>query len=352
MATRNEKIGSKVAQMMAGADGVTVFQEGKDFGVGFTFSNTMVGKMKGVPGAEFDREGGHWRVPASSVEALMGAVEDMRDFSRNGGVQVKDLAGGAKLVIFDYNKAVSQIIGPVAGAEFKKDVGGWVVPGDSKALVAEQGQSSYFDLAINKMRGMVTEISQAHESIKNLAAEHAKGKNLKPGIHYPETDQSYTGPIINANGHYAAQLTGIEDQKGVMFLTIHEQAALGKEVLKGDDLRIDYRPDRSVQVRTTEVFRQQQAERQKLEQVAAEKMDGAKVFNASTKDNKHYVGDVVEMTDHFVLQKSNRDGFTIHDRSKLKGNVVKGENLDVKYENGVGKVHEKAKGKELAGAER
>lgn len=343
---------SKVAAMLAGADGVTVFQEGKNFGVGFAFSNTLVGKMKGVPGAEFDRTEGCWRVPGSSGEALLGAVEDMRDFSRNGGVQVKDMEGGGKLVVFDYDKAVAQIIGPVSGAKFSKEAGGWIVPGDSKALVAEQGGTSYFDLAVNKMRGMVGEVRKAQESIMEVAAEAAKGKNLRPGIHYPEADQSYTGPIINANGHFAAQLTGIDDEKGVMYVAIHKQADLGKAVFKGDDLRIDYDEDRGVKVRTTEVFRQQQAERQKLEGVAKAKMDGAEVWNASTKDGKHYTGKVVDMTDHFVLQHSGRDKFTLHDRSKLKGSYAVGENLDVKYEHGFGKANEKAKGREVAGAER
>lgn len=343
---------SKVAQMLAGADGVTVFQEGKDFGVGFTFSNTMIGKIKGVSGAKFDRDGDCWRVPGASGAELMAAVEDMRDFARNGGVQVKDAPSGGKHVFFDYDKTLTQIIGPVAGAEFDRKVGAWFVPGDSKALVAEQGQASYFDRAINQMRGMVVEVGKAHEAIKDLAAEAAKAKSFKAGIHYPDVDHSYTGPIINANGHFAAQLTGVDDQKGVMFITIHKQADLGKEVLKGDDLRIDYGADRNVKVRTTELFRQQQTEREKLTAVAQGKMDGANVFNASAKDGKTYSGQVVEVTDHFVLQHSGRSDFTIHDRSKLKGNCAKGENMDVKYDKGVGKVNEKSKGREMAGAER
>lgn len=342
---------SKVAEMLAGADGVSVFQEGKDFGVGFAFSNTMVAKIKGVPGAQFDREGAFWRVPGKSAAELLDVVGDMRDFIRSGGVQVKEVQDG-KLVIFDYEKALTQAIGPVAGAAYKNDLGAWHIPADSKALVAEQGQASFFDRTLNQMRGLVVEIDKAHDAIRDLAAEAAKAKNFKAGIHYPESDHSYTGPIINANGHYAAQLTGIDDQQGTMFITLHKQSDLGKEVLKGDDLRIDYGADRSVKVRTTELFRQQQAERENLTALAQNKMDGAKIFNASTKDGKAYSGKVIELTDNFVLQHTGRSDFIIHDRSRLKGSIVKGETMDVKYAKGIGKANEKAKGQEMAGAER
>lgn len=341
-----------IGKMMAGGDGVHVFQEGADYGVAFAFSGVMRAKIKAVPGAEFRKDdAGCWVVPGKSVDKLIEAAADMRDFVHNGGVQVKDVADG-KLVLFDFEKALAQEIGPVAGASYDKEAGAWHVPASSKALVAEPGKVSFFDLTINKMRGLVIEIAQAHENIKELAAASAQARDCAPGIHYPELDKSYTGPIVNANGYYAAQLTGIDDKANVAFLTIHKQADLGHEVLKGDDLRIDYGGDRSVKVRTTEVFQQQQQDREKLTALAASKMDGASVWNASAKDDKAYSGKVVDATNHFVLQHAGRAQFVLHDRSKLKGEFAPGEPMDVKYKNGVGHVAAKDKGHELAGAER
>lgn len=340
---------TEVGAMLAGGDGVHVFQEGKDFGVGFAFSNVMRLKMKTVPSAEFDKENDHWKVPAASAGQLCEAIGDMREFVRNNGVQIKDVAAG-KLVIFDFDKSLNQVIGPVAGAKFSLEAGGWLVPTDSKGLVGKDGQISYFDKAVNEMRGLVIEIEKAKTGIVDLAAASAKERGVTPGIFYPQKDHSYTGPILNANAHFAAQLSGIDDNTA--FIAIHRQSDLGHEVLKGDDLRVDYAVDNSVKVRTTEVFRQQQQDRDTLTKLAESKMDGAKVFNASAKDGKDYSGKVVAVTDHFVLQHTGRDGFALHDRSKLKGEFARDEPMDVKYKNGVGMVNAKAKGQEMAGAER
>ena len=340
---------AQINATMAGGDGVHVFLDGKDFGVGFAFSNVMRQKIKQVPGAEYDNENGHWKVPSTSAKELCETVGDMREFVRCNGVQVKDVDAG-KVVIFDFDKALNQVIGPVAGAKYDQSQGGWFVPADSKALIAKDGQVSYFEKAINEMRGLVVAIEKDRASIQNLAVSAANDRMVTPGIFYPKKDHSYTGPILCANGHYAAQLTGIENDTA--FIALHRQIDLGQAVMKGDDLRIDYGVDNAVKVRTTEVFRQQQTERDNLTKLAEGKIDGAKVFNASAKDGKGYSGKVVEVTEHFVLQHIGREGFAIHERAKLRGEVAKEATMDVKYNKGVGMVNEKAKGREMAGTER
>jgi hypothetical protein len=331
--------------LVGSQDGVTVVQEGKGFAVGFEFGQKHYERIKAVPGAEFDKENQYWAVPLSSAEALTATVEDMRDFNRNNGVQVKDVPGG-KAVYFDFEKTLNQEIGPVQGAEYKSDLGAWFVPSDSKAMTGKDGKTPFFDLAINKMRGLNIEIGKARENIMELAAASAKGRDLKPGIHFPERDHSYTGPIINANGHFAAQLSGIDDDKGVGFITIHKQADLGQAVLKGDDLRIDYDEQGKTKVRTTEVFHAQKAERESLTALAMARMDDAKVLNASTKDGQAYSGNVVEVGEHFVLQHAGRNSFALHDKTKLQMDVKPGEKLDVTYRNGQGKGPEKTRGHE------
>ncbi|OJW46236.1 MAG: hypothetical protein BGO63_03970 [Candidatus Accumulibacter sp. 66-26] len=328
---------AQVAAMLAGGDGVSVVQVGKNFQLGFLYSPTLVNKIKGVPEAKFDDEKDVWNVPGASADALLAAVKDMREFRQQDGVQLKDTPRG-KLVIFDYDKSLARLIGPVDGAEFSREAGGWLVPYDSKAQVVGQGQASFLDRTINKMRGLVIETAAAYEVIQNQAAQVAKDLGYKPGIHHPQPDHSYTGQIVQANASWAAQLSGINDEKGVAFITLHKQADLGQEVFKGDNLRVDYGLNREVKVRTTEVFRQQQEEREGLKSLADGKIEGAVVLNASAKDGQAYLGRVIDTGKHFVLQHVGRNQFVLHDLEKLKGSIQAGEIMDVKYKDGKGLI--------------
>lgn len=332
MATKKD-----VSDLLAGADDVSVVLVGKDFEVGFAFSNTLVNRLKAVPEAVFNEADNVWRVPVASAKELIAAVADMRDFNRQGGVQVTDIPAG-KLVAFDYDKNLARLIGPLDGAEFSRKDGCWIVPTSSKALLGKDGQAPYFDKVINDMRGIVLETRQDYEAILEGAAHEAAKLKLKPGIHHPKADHSYTGRIVQANGYWAAQLSGIDDRKGVAFITLHKQAELGQDVFKGDELRIDYGQQREVRVRTTEVFRQQQAEREKFSAVAADKIVGGVVFNASAKDGQSYSGRIIEVGAHFVLQHTGREKFAIHDLERLKGPIKVGTSVDVKYKDGKGVV--------------
>lgn len=328
-----------VEKMMAGGDGVTVGHEGANLQVAFGFSNNLVNKIKSVEGAVFDKDGGVWNVPASSANKLVEVVDDMRDFVRNNGVQVKQGENGVD-VLFDYNKEMTQVIGAVAGAKFDSAARVWNVPADSKALVVAEGQSlSYLDWSINKMRGMAIEAANDRVSIMDMAAASAEKMGVTPAIFFPDKDHSYTGEILNVNGSYAAQLSGKDDAKGTGFIAIHKLSDLGKDVFKGDDLRIDYDKDRHVKVRSVDVFKQQQIERNGLEAVAMGKVDGANVLNASMKDGVKHVGIVIDVTDHFVLQHGGRNEFKIHGRDALGGAAIaKDQKLEISYLGGKGKV--------------
>lgn len=340
-------------QMLDNKDGVTVVEAGKGFQVAFGFSNNLVNKIKAVPDAKFDKEQGVWEIPGGSGSELGEAVADMRDFVKNNGVQVKDTETG-KAVLFDYNKELTQIIGKVDGAKFDNASRIWNVPANSKALIVEEGQSTnYLDMAVNKMRGIVIETTQDREKILALATEAAQGRGVKAAIVFPEKEHSYTGPILNVNAHFAAQLTGIDDKQGVAFIAIHDVGQLGKSVFKNDDLRIDYDENRSVNVRTTAVFQEQQKERDKLTALASGKVDGANIRNAATKDGSKHNGEVVEVSSHFVLQHKGRSDFVIHGRDNLDmADIKKGQKLEVTYKDGKGAVVDLDKQKGSKGQER
>lgn len=337
------------------ADGVAVAKSGTGYDVAFEFSNSLVNKIKTVPGAEFDRDDGMWRVPATSAEQLGEVVPDMRDFVRNDGVQVKDVEGGGKQVIFDYDKRLTQVIGAVNGAEFDSQARVWNVPANSKALVAGEGQTtSYLDMAVNKMRGMSIESAKDREAIKDLAAAAAGELGAKPGISYAKPEQSYSGEIVRANGSCAVQLSEVKDaeQGKVAFMVIHDKDNVG-DVFKGQKLRIDYDGKMHADVRTLDLVKEQQADREKLTAVANGLVDGADVKNASIKHGVKYSGQVMGTTDSMILLSGGRNAFTMHRRDIMGGADIRhGQKLDISYKDGKGFAVDTEKKREMAGAER
>jgi len=318
--------------------GVAVVQDKGNYEVGFSFSNQLVSKMKAVEGANYDREAGCWIVPEASAAQLGDVVADMRDFVANNGVQVKDIDGGGKQVLFDYDKRLTQVIGAVNGAEFDGVTRAWNVPANSKALGEKDGGTSYFDLAINKMRGMAIEAAKDREGIKDLAAEAAATLGAEPGIYYPEPEQTYKGEIAKVNGSCAVQVTEVKDtEKGkVAFMVIHDLDKLG-DVFKGDKLYIAYDGKMHADVRTVDLVQQQQADRVKLEATAKNLVDGADVKNASAKGNSKYSGEVKKVADSMILLSGGRNAFTMHRRDLLAGADIKeGMKLDVSYKDGKG----------------
>lgn len=327
-------------------DGIIVAKEDKSYQVVFSFSNTLVKKMGQVAGAKFDKENALWNVPGTSAAQLADVIEDMRDFNRNNGVQVKDVEGG-KLVLFDYNKDLNQVIGAVNKAEFvKEDVYAWKVPADSKALVVPEGQTtSYLDAAVNTMRGMAGKQVANLDEIKNMAAEVAASHGNKPGIKFAEQGKSYSGKIEKVNGNYAVQAENTKD--GVEYMVIHDLAVIG-DVFQGDDVRINYADkthenDTSfhADMRTAELVKQQESDREKVKAVAEGLVSGAKVWNAAEKDGK-YLGTVKDVTNTIVLVSDGREKFSMHRRDLMSGaNIVKGMNAEITYKNGKSTVVDK-----------
>lgn len=338
------------------ADGVGVAQAeaGGNIEVAFGYNAGLVSKIRAVHGATF--ADGMWSVPEESAAQLVDVVADMRDFVRNNGVQSKTMENGDVHVTVDYSKEATEAMRKVDRAGFDKDAGAWVVPAASKSLADPLPEFTVsLDKTVNALRGMAIEAVQDMDNIKDLAAATAQSLGMKPGIHFPEKDHSYTGSIVNVNGGYAAQKTNEKD--GTVFIAIHKLSDLGKAVFKGDSLRIDYDDKRQANVRTTEVFQQQQKEREQLTALAGTKMDNANVRNASMQDGVKHVGSVIEVTDHFVLQHGGKNEFKIHSRealnvSGLAENIAKGQSLEIAYKGGKGMVVDRNQQKEREGMAR
>ena len=72
--------------------------------------------------------------------------------------------------------------------------------------------------------------------------------------------------------------------------------------------------------------------------IAASALHGARVDHASAENGLEYCGPAVAVSDYLVLQKTSRDGFTLHCLSDLDQLPVKDHQLSIKYAKGIGMV--------------
>lgn len=388
-----------IAKMIEGGNGVTVAQEGNALQVSYSYSKQMDSKMLAV--AQKDQlvvNNGSvvCDVPMKDAEKLVEVVEDMRDYVRSGGVQVKDMEDGGKRVSFDYNKDLVSEMRRLLGANFDKQTGDWIVSPTIKSVNEEtkleetvpnpalvkkdfnpkypDNKLTYFDRTIDQMRNMVLQMTENKESIKKRAEEIAQDLGVNPGIHYPKPGNSYSGRIIAANGNYAIQQTGdnscyakdadglntevflgygtqdkttgafTPDPKGqTVFMAIHNLSEIG-EVFKDQNLRINYDANLHAEIRSAELFAKQQAEFKTLQAVAEKLVDGAVVKNASVKEGNKYSGTVMDATDNMVLLSGGRGTFSVHRKDLLVGAEIKKDaKLEIGYKGGKGHVVDKVR---------
>jgi hypothetical protein len=72
--------------------------------------------------------------------------------------------------------------------------------------------------------------------------------------------------------------------------------------------------------------------------IAGSELANARIDHASTQNTHEYCGPVVAVNDYFALQKTSRDGFTLHCLSDLNQLPIKDHQLLIKYGNGIGVV--------------
>lgn len=329
-----------MSKMIGDTDGIKVEKSGKDFMVSFPYSDTLINKMRAIKKefASFDAEKGSWLVSGEAKDTLEAVVGGMRGFVRDGGVQAYATENGDRHVEFDYSKEMASKAASIAGAEYDKNMHCWVVPSNSPALIDKQGMGSYFDKAVNELRGIRQQIKNNLNSIVESANAIANTKNMTAALMFDHAKDSRKGEILDANANFAIQATGQKNE--TMFIAVHNQDALEREAHKGDDLYISYdEKGRFASVRTMAVFKEQQEERGTMEKFAMSKMSSAKVLNASHGE-KTYRGEMIKVGKHFGLQSVGRGEFIIHALDRLSHNVVEGGEVSIAYKNGAGQVRD------------
>lgn len=329
-------------------DGVVVLKRNGDFTVTFeNYSETLAKKMgflaREDAGVKFNDELKCWVVPSALKDKLAVVVDNMRDFVRNEGVQVTEHPNGDRYLEFDYTKRQYALGAGIADAKFDNSIQAFHIPAKSAALQIKEGfDISYFDRVVHEMRVTGQEINAKLNEVVSFAKGHATTNNLKPALVFNHVDSSRSGLILRANTNFAVQEGDKKD--GVSYLYIHNQDALNKLVFEKDDLYISYDKKGHGNVRTKEVFKAQNAERESMREFANSKLSDAKVLNASL-DGSKYEGDIINVGQYFALQSTKSPqghAFTLHSLDRLDQHLTKGANLLIAYKAGKGHVADKS----------
>lgn len=70
----------------------------------------------------------------------------------------------------------------------------------------------------------------------------------------------------------------------------------------------------------------------------------------AVEDGKNYLGEILQVTDQFVVHKVGRNSVVIHDVDQLKGNYTVGQTAHIRYRDGIGTdgpVQHRSSGNEL-----
>lgn len=399
-------------------EGVNIVEVEAGYLVSFGFDRYLSKVLRGVAGAEFrPGERAHF-VPHSSITELDKAAASMR-------AEYKAVQGDLTAIIAHAKDSAKSLVGPSADLTREQ----------REALMAYReghGRDWKENLsnawATGKYKGVSKDHSAALQQIRNtlgpewLTSLDDKSLYVSPEpqiTKYREPGKNYSGPVINANGRFIAQLTGFGERDGAAFVMIHRTADLGNSrPMKGDKVGIVYdekfhgqvtdlarhKTDAELQaefsgnvgkkidgVTVTErgdmlgvqfdinpvmadrirrldgakfhaadkVWEVPAANREYvaravhdmrnefvldakdvdiLKEVATDKMDGAKVSKAFTKDGLPHFGVVLAIGERYALQKAGQDKFSLHHLAMLDQAPTIGSNHEIVYNKGRGEV--------------
>lgn len=173
----------------------------------------------------------------------------------------------------------------VPGAQFLTEAKVWSVPLEARNALLP---------ALEFAGQTLVDLEQAREAlmaqISTSAGKFAAGETVKVSD-FHRKDWIYSGEIVAANLHYAAQLTSRAE--GEASIVIHQQSALDRQVFVGDNMGIKYNDKGRASVLTSQQTRAEFAgmSYDKLIATVGEKIDGVTV---TRREN----GDMLVALDH------------------------------------------------------
>lgn len=182
--------------------------------------------------ADKNKAGSKEKAAQAEVPAFIGSAD---------GITAVEVPGAGFAVAFEFDRQLSALMRGVPGAEFDKAQNAFLVPA---ASVDELGK------AVGVMRTAHHFIAESLADITSRASgsglDAARNNGAAVGVaakvdSFIEPEQFYGGPILNMNGHFAAQLTGFGAKDGAAFVKIHRLADLdNSKIMKGDNVGIKY----------------------------------------------------------------------------------------------------------------
>lgn len=175
-----------------------------------------------------------------AIAAALGGFEVKFSFDRHVDNAAYQGPGQDEIKPVTYDPQLVKMMRTVEGAAFDKASGAWTVPEASMEALAAMAP---------RLRSEIKAIAVDRDSIFDLAGMSAEAKQkenrssfdaLPKVSDYLEAGEFHTGEIVNANGRFAAQLTGFGKDNGAAFVTVHRTAALDKPLMKGDIVGIKY----------------------------------------------------------------------------------------------------------------
>ena len=156
-----------------------------------------------------------------AIAAVAAGYEVKFSFDRHVDNAAHQGPGQDEIKPVTYDPQLVKMMRTVEGAAFDKASGVWTVPEASMEALAAMAP---------RLRSEIKAIAVDRDSIFDLAGMSAEAKQkdnrssfdaLPKVSDYLEAGEFHTGEIVNANGRFAAQLTGFGKDDGAAFVTVH-----------------------------------------------------------------------------------------------------------------------------------
>jgi len=325
------------------------------YAVKVPYNQALIREMRDVKGAEFNKDSEAWHVPLEQYDSLADALGKMRkelertvvdagdimdraEQSARALMQEKGVDVAVEPKISNYRNADKATLGEIinVNARFAAQLTGYGRE-DGAAFVTihrlsdlDQPLFKGDDVAITydaKGRGKVAERG------KSLAEklDESMGKYVD-GVKVVEQDGKYKiafdyNPAVQ---HRLQRVDGVEFNKDAKTWEVgsDKKEFVARAV---NDMRKEVVADR--------------ADREEIEKVANEKIDGAKVKDAFTKDGQSYTGQVLAKNDRYVLQHTGKEYAAVHRAAALTNEPEVGHSVKVTYQQGRGQLVDKSQQK-------
>ncbi|ACT52113.1 KfrB domain-containing protein [Methylovorus glucosotrophus] len=346
--------------------GIDVLTTDNSFLVSFPYDRDLVNKINKVPGAQFNKDEQAWEIPKSSADDLDKVVDSMH----------------FELKALEQDRESIMKLAKISAIERMKDYG--TEPGiTAKISDYHKAGGNHSGEIINvngrfaaQLTGFGNENGAAFVSIHRLA-------NLNEPV-YKGDDVRIS---YNNNGigtvYDRSQVKSAEDLTRDFDATLDQDISGVMVGLSGDkyQIKFDFNPDmqqrlqrvagaefsksaggvwevpvdvKSFVVRAVADMRKEFAadslERNELAALAEQKLDGAKVRDAFTKDGLAHYGKIIAVSERYILQHGGQNEFKLHRKSSLGQTVSENQNLKITYDKGRGSVEDRKQEKEKSAA--